>query len=164
MVGGCQPEAVEREVRAGASAESASDRLGDDWHEVLAHRSRATGSRASTARRFISNGLSAQEVRAALSDGGDELCRAATGDDEHWADKFGGPVAVALLAAEVSALMSHLNSRAAAVRSRAVDLALNRLSAVTVAAHLGVSRQKVYDVARGGSGEEYIHRVPWGQR
>ena len=106
--------------------------------------------------------MTAQDVRAALADGGDELCRAATSDDEHWADKFGGPVAVALLAAEVSALMSHLNSRAAAVRSRAVDAALNDLSAVTVAA--GVSRQKVYDVARGGPAEEYIRNVPWGRQ
>jgi hypothetical protein len=155
---------VDRAIGGDEEAGSVPQRLSAEWHDVLAHRSRATGSRARTAARFISNGLTAEDVRLALSDGGDELCRAAASEEAHWADKFGGPVAAALLAAEVSALMSHLNSRAAAVRSRAVDAALNDLSAVTVAAHLGVSRQKVYDVARGGPAEEYIHTVPWGRQ
>ena len=68
-----------------------------------------------------------------------------------WADEFGGYLAVALLAAEVSALAAHLNSRASAARGRAVDALLEEYSAVTVAARLGVSRQKVYEIARGGA-------------
>jgi hypothetical protein len=55
---------------------------------------------------------------------------------------------VALLAAEVSALAAHLNARASAVRALAVDALLEDFSAVTVAAYLGVSRQKVYDLSR----------------
>jgi hypothetical protein len=38
---------------------------------------------------------------------------------------FGGPLAVALLAAEVSALAAHLNARGSAVRALAVDALLD---------------------------------------
>jgi hypothetical protein len=69
---------------------------------------------------------------------------------------------VALLAAEVSSLAAHLNSRASSVRAHAVDELLDDFSAVTVAARLGVSRQKVYDISRGGVAGPFIDRVPWG--
>jgi hypothetical protein len=136
-------------------------RLDDEWNDVLAHRSRNTGDRQQAARRFIAAGVLAKQVRLALADGGDELYRAASRGGEAWSSNFGGPVAVALLAAEISALTSHLNSRAAGIRSVAVDLSLDDLSAVTVAARLGVSRQKVYEIARGGLGDDYITLVPW---
>lgn len=80
-----------------------------------------------------------------------------------WADRFGGPLAVALLAAEVSALAAHLNARGSAVRALAVDALLDEFSAVTVAAHLGVSRQKVYDLSRPTRISSYIDGVPWRQ-
>lgn len=149
------------------------------WDRVLAHRPPASGnggnggtgtSREETAARFIATGVTPERVAAALADGGDALHRAAAASgnnaddaDDSWAEPFGGLLAVALLAAEVSALTSHLNSRAAGVRSLAVDRLLDDLSAVTVAARLGVSRQKVYDVARGGLSTNYIDTVPWRQ-
>ncbi len=39
-------------------------------------------------------------MRAVLEDGGDSLYAAANSGAEDWADRFGGPLAVALLAAE----------------------------------------------------------------
>ena len=63
----------------------------------------------------------------------------------------GGLLAVALLAGEVAAFSAHLVSRASAVRSIAVDTLLDDFSAVSVAGDLGVSRQKVYEIARSGS-------------
>ena len=74
---------------------------------------------------------------------------AATSGTDDWADAFGGRLAAALLAAEVGALAAQLNSRASAVRALAVDGLLDEYSAVTVAARLGISRQKVYEVSRG---------------
>jgi hypothetical protein len=61
----------------------------------------------------------------------------ASGGGEDWADRFGGPLAVALLAAEVSALGAHLNARGSAMRARAVDA----LAVVVVwfASHSGVA-------------------------
>jgi hypothetical protein len=68
---------------------------------------------------------------------------------------------VALLAAEVSALAAHVNSRASVVRSRAVGELLDDYSAVTVAGGIGVSRQKVYDIGRPAPPRSFITRVPW---
>lgn len=96
-----------------------------------------------------------------LEDSGDALYAAASGGAKDWADRFGGPLAVALLAAEVSALAAHLNARGSAVRALAVDALLDEFSAVTVAAHLGVSRQKVYDLNRPTRISSYIDGVPW---
>jgi hypothetical protein len=45
----------------------------------------------------------------------------------------------------------------------AVDALLDEFSAVTVAAHLGVSRQKVYDLSRPTRISSYIDGVPWRQ-
>ncbi len=71
------------------------------------------------------------------------------------------PLAVALLSAEVSIFAAHLNSRASGVRSAAVAELLDEYSAVTVAAELGVARQKVYEIARAGLRPPYIEQVPW---
>jgi hypothetical protein len=49
------------------------------------------------------------------------------------------------------------------VRALAVDALLDEFSAVTVAAHLGVSRQKVYDLSRTTRVSSYIDGVPWRQ-
>jgi hypothetical protein len=118
----------------------------NDWTEILAHR--PADQRAAVIQRFSESGVGPEEVRAALADLGDVLCRAAQRRDRDWAEPFGGQVAVALLAAEVRALAAYLNSRASAVRGRAVEALLDDYSAVTVATRLGVSRQKVYEVAR----------------
>ncbi len=131
------------------------------WNEVLAHRPPDQRSGAET--RFVNSGIPPETVKAVLDDGGDTLYAAAAGRQPGWADPFGGPLAVALLAAEVSALAAHLNSRASAVRATAVEALLDEFSAVTVAAGLGVSRQKVYDICRGNLGTDYISHVPWRQ-
>jgi hypothetical protein len=136
---------------------------GGDWSAVLPHRSAKELSDVAT--RFERAGLTRGRVLQALSDGGDALHAAAQRGEAGWADEFGGPMAAALLAAEVSALAAHLNSRASVVRARAVDSLLDDYSAVTVAAELGVSRQKVYDIARGnGRPSEHISHVPWRTR
>lgn len=116
------------------------------WEEILSHR--PADQRAAVAQRFVECGVSPNDVAAALADLGDALCQAATHPDRDWAKPFGGEVAVALLAAEVSALAARLNSRASAIRARAVDTLLDEYSAVAVAARLGVSRQKVYEIAQ----------------
>lgn len=117
-----------------------------DWSGVLAHR--PVDQRVAIVQRFEESGTDAEQVRAVLVDLGDRLCQAAQRDDSDWAEPFGGPVAVALLAAEVSALAAYLNARASAVRGRAVEDLLDDYSAVTVAARLGVSRQKVYEIGK----------------
>jgi hypothetical protein len=129
------------------------------WDVVLAHRTPDT--RAPVRERFASAGVSPEQVRAALADGGDELFAAAAGGAADWAEPFGGPLAVALIAAEVSALAAHLTSRASAVRALAVEALLDDFSAVTVAARLGVSRQKVYDIARPNPTSSFIDHAPW---
>ena len=129
------------------------------WEAVLAHRPAEV--RDAVRDRFVEHGITAEQVRAVLEDGGDDLYAAASSGAEDWADRFGGPLAVALLAAEVSALAAHLNARGSAVRALAVDALLDEFSAVTVAAHLGVSRQKVYDLSRTNRISSYIDGVPW---
>lgn len=115
------------------------------------------------AQRFQASGLSPDQVRRVLVDGGDALYEAATSGEPGWADRFGGPLAAALLAAEVSALAAHLNSRGSAVRALAIDVLLDDFSAITVAARLGVSRQKVYEISRGDHTGHFIECVPWRQ-
>lgn len=129
------------------------------WSAVLVHR--PADQREAIENRFLENGVAAEQVRAVLADGGDALYAAARSGRPDWTDDFGGPLAVALLAAEVSALAAHLNSRASAVRAVAVDALLDDLSAVTVAARLGISRQKVYDLTRGSVTGPYLDTVPW---
>ncbi|WP_141923126.1 hypothetical protein [Haloactinospora alba] len=131
-----------------------------EWDAVLAHR--PDDVRAQVAERFIACGVTPDQVAAVLADMGDDLYAAATSGDEHWAETYGGGLAVALLSAEVSSLAAHLNSRASAVRAVAVDGLLEDFSAVTVAAHLGVSRQKIYGVARGSVNGPFIKRAPRG--
>ncbi|WP_199434234.1 hypothetical protein [Qaidamihabitans albus] len=132
------------------------------WDAVLAHRPAEV--RADVADRFVENGITPTGVAAVLADMGDGLHAAAATGDEHWAERFGGPLAVALLAAEVSALAAHLNSRASAVRAIAVGGLLDDFSAVTIAARLGVSRQKVYDIARGSAIGPFIEHALGGSR
>jgi hypothetical protein len=117
------------------------------WDAVLAHR--PADVRASVQDRLIAAGVSPEQVGDALSDFGAELYAAATGGAADWAKPFGGALTVALLAAEVGALTAHLTSRSSTIRAVAVDALLDDFSAVTVAGRLGVSRQKVYDIAGG---------------
>ena len=130
-----------------------------DWDAALAHRPPDT--RDAIRERLESAGVSAEQVVAALADGGDELFAAATSGAVDWAKAHGGPLAVALLAAEVGAMTAHLTSRSSAIRAAAVETLLDDYSAVTVANRLGVSRQKVYDIARPNPGATYLDRAPW---
>jgi len=132
---------------------------GYTWRDVLAHRPEEQ--RQATAERFIAAGVEAETVHRALLDGGDALHAAASSGAEEWAQQFGGPLPAALLAAEVSLLAAHLVSRASAVRALAVEALLDDYSAVAVAAALGVSRQKVYDIGKGGSTTSFIDIAPW---
>jgi hypothetical protein len=129
------------------------------WDVVLAHR--PPDGRAAVRERFESAGVAAGQVLAALSDGGDELYAAAAGGSHDWAKPFGGALAVALLAAEVSAMTAHLTSRGSAIRAVAVEALLDDYSAVTVANRLGVSRQKVYEIARPNTTTPFLDRAPW---
>lgn len=119
--------------------------------------------RSAVCDRFAENGITPARVKAVLDDGGDALYAAARSGERDWADRFGGPLAVALLAAEVSSLAAHLNSRASTVRALAVDALLDDFSAVTVATRLGVSRQKVYEISRGAATSAVIDLAPWRQ-
>lgn len=132
-----------------------------EWQSVLAHRAEDDGSRAAAAARFMAAGVGAAQVREALSDAGDALYQAARRRSPGWAEPFGGTLAVALLAAEVSVFAAHVNSRASGIRSEAVAELLEDYSAVTVAGELGVSRQKVYEISRSGLRPPYIDHVPW---
>ncbi|MBX3067463.1 MAG: hypothetical protein IT191_08735 [Microbacteriaceae bacterium] len=131
-----------------------------DWDDVLAYRP-AGQQRAEVRDRLAASGVTPETLSRVLADGGDELNARATMATKDWADPFGGPLAAALLAAEVSALSAHLNSRAANVRARAVEDLLDEVSVVAVASHLGVSRQKVYELGRARLGANFIDRVPW---
>jgi hypothetical protein len=131
------------------------------WERTLAHR--PPEARGVVCHRFADSGITPDQVKAVLDDGGDALYAAASSGSKDWTDRFGGPLAVALLAAEVSALCAHLNARGSAVRALAVDALLDDFSAVTVAARLGVSRQKVYELSRASRGSSFIDQVPWRQ-
>jgi hypothetical protein len=115
------------------------------WDELLAHRPADT--REAVQQRLIAAGVGPRQLRAALDDFGDELFAAATSGADDWAKPFGGTLAVALLAAEIGAFTARLTSRSSTIRAIAVDDLLDNFSAVTVAGRLGVSRQKVYDIA-----------------
>lgn len=132
------------------------------WSRVLAHREceRATTVDA-IVERFRAAGVTPADVESHLQDGGDRLYAAAASGQEGWAADFGGERAVALLAAEVSALMSHLVARAAMVRSVCVEALLDEFSAVTVASALGVARQKVYELGKTSISSDYVSRTPW---
>ncbi|QQS00212.1 MAG: hypothetical protein IPK37_15115 [Austwickia sp.] len=133
-----------------------------DWVRVLAHRQKEGQHVVETViERFRDAGVRPSEVESHLCDGGDRLYSAARLHDERWADEFGGPRAVALLAAEVSALMSHLVARAASVRSVGVEALLDEFSAVTVASVIGVARQKVYELAKPEVDGDYVAHSPW---
>lgn len=146
--------------RGDSAAVSPRDGLENRWSHALAHRTDDASLQEAVAR-FEAHGVTPQQVHAAVTDGGDALYMAAASGREDWAEAFGGPLAAALLAAEVSALAAHLNSRASGVRALAVAQLLDDFSAVTVASQIGVARQKVYEVARGGLKPPYIQRVPW---
>ena len=132
------------------------------WDAVLAHR--PPESRDRVRERFQAAGVGPEQVRAALQDGGDGLYAAAVSNAAEWAKPYGGPLAVALLAAEVGALTAHLTSRSSAIRAVAVEALLDDYSAVTVANRLGVSRQKVYDLARPGNTTTFVDHAPWRNR
>ena len=117
------------------------------WDDVLAHR--PADAREPVRDRLVAAGVGPEQVREAIDDFGAEMFAAATGGAADWAKPFGGPLAVALLAAEVGAFTAHLTSRSSTIRAIAVDELLDEFSAVTVAGRLGVSRQKVYDIAGG---------------
>jgi hypothetical protein len=131
------------------------------WDTILAHR--PPDSREAIRERFASAGVEPSQVHAALTDGGDQLFAAATSGVDDWAKPFGGALAVALLAAEVGAMTAHLTSRSSAIRAVAVEALLDEFSAVTVAGRLGVSRQKVYDIARPSSTGSFLDQAPWRQ-
>ena len=138
---------------------SSQPRGDTSWDTALAHR--PPDVRPAIRERFEAAGVHAEDVLAALADGGDELFAAATGGAADWAKQWGGPLAVALLAAEVGAMTAHLTSRSSAIRAAAVEALLDDYSAVTVANRLGVSRQKVYEIARPNSTGSFIDHSPW---
>lgn len=126
---------------------------------ILSHR--PPDERTAAAGRFEAAGLSAAMVQSVLADGGDRLYAAASAGEPGWAVPFGGTLAVALLAAEVGALAAQLGRRASGIRSLAAADLLEDFSAVTVAEELGVSRQKIYEIARGGLRGPHLDTVPW---
>ena len=133
-----------------------------EWARVLAHRRREGPATVDAAiARFRAAGVTPVEVESHLEDAGDRLYGAAAAGEEDWALAFGGERAVALLAAEVGALMAHLVARAASVRSVCVDALLEEFSAVTVAGALGVARQKVYELARPSVDPDFLTTAPW---
>jgi len=130
-----------------------------EWASVLAHR--PEGTHPDVIGRFEAAGIEPKQVLEVLSDAGDALYAAALAGGDNWSEPFGGPLAAALLAAEISALAAHLNSRASALRAAAVNVLLDEYSAVTVGAYLGVSRQKVYEIGRGEITNSYLEQTPW---
>ncbi|WIY81433.1 hypothetical protein [Propionimicrobium sp. PCR01-08-3] len=133
-----------------------------EWTGVLAHRRKdSPATVAAVIERFEAAGVTPGEVASHLEDGGDRLYAAAASGADNWASAFGGEQAAALLAAEVSALMSHLVARAAGVRSVCVEALLDEFSAVTVGGALGVARQKVYELARASVDPDYLKTTPW---
>lgn len=120
-----------------------------EWASVLAHRPDLTAREAAQAR-FESQGVSAELVAASLADTGEALFRDISSGRPDWAVPYGGLLAAALIAGEVAVYSSALVARASSVRAVAVDALLEDFSAISVAASLGVSRQKVYEIARGG--------------
>lgn len=153
---------MERNPRGDKLQPGPASSTADQWTRVLAHRRKdAPTTVAAVIERFEAAGVTPDQVASHLEDGGDRLYAAAASGAEGWAAGFGGERAVALLAAEVSALMSHLVARAASVRSVCVEALLDEFSAVTVAGALGVARQKVYELARPSVDPAYLTTTPW---
>ena len=146
-----------------AAAAVTADPRATGWRDLPAYRDPSDPATTAALARLEAAGVTAQEVLAALRDAGDALHEQATSNDDDWSERFGGPLSTALLAAEVGALAAHLASRAAAVRSRAVRELMQDYSAVAVAEALGVSRQKVYDIAREVDRPAFIRTSPWRQ-
>lgn len=121
----------------------------DSWEEILSHR--AEQERQGIQDRFLSHGVSSAIVAEALRDGGATLAASALSRAPEWSVPYGGLVGAALVAGEVAAHASWLVSRAASVRSLAVENLLEDISAVTLAQMLGISRQKVYEIARSAN-------------
>lgn len=121
-----------------------------DWGIVLAHREDPAVA-AEVRRRFEEQGLGPGKVAVVLRDGGERLYTDAASGRTGWAVPYGGLLAAALLASEAAARSASLVSRAAAVRAGAVDALLEDVSAVQVAAQLGISRQKVHEIGRAGA-------------
>ncbi len=145
----------------GDTSDAATAGADPEWDAVLAHRADDPDGRCALIERFVAAGVAPRQVADVLADGGDALYAAARTGSTNWTEPFGGAAAVALLAAELSTLAAQLNSRASGIRSVAVDQLMDQFSAVTVAAALGVSRQKVYEIARAGLRPPYIEEVPW---
>lgn len=120
------------------------------WESVLAHRTDPGAAELARAR-FESQGIPVELVAASLADSGAALFREVSSGRTDWAVPYGGLLGAALIAGEVAIYCSTLVARASAVRSVAVDALLEDFSAVSVAADLGISRQKVYEIARGGA-------------
>lgn len=135
----------------------------EEWHQVLAHRVSGGADVTDLIARYTNCGITPHQVRQVLMDGGDGLYAAATSGESNWTEQFGGPLGATLLATEVSVFASHLNTRASGVRSVAVEALLEDYSAVTVAAELGISRQKVYEIARDGLRGPHLPHLPWSQ-
>lgn len=144
------------------------------WQAALPHRVHE-GTFHETVRRLANAGVTPEVLLDAYADGGDALYRSALegGDPVNripgestpeWAERHGGPLAVALVAAEVSALQAHLSARAAFVRSRAVRDLLLTWPASSLALDLGVARQKVYRIGRSGKPTDFVATAPWTDR
>lgn len=117
------------------------------WDDVLAYRADPVAA-TEVINRLVAAGVTPDAVSASLRDAGSGLADDAVSGRADWAASYGGLLAAALIASEVAAYASHLISRASAIRSIAIDALLDDHSAVSVAADLGVSRQKVYEIAR----------------
>jgi len=78
----------------------------NDWDSVLAHR--PPEQRPAVRERFIEIGIGPDQVSGALVDLGRSLADAMAAGADGWADRFGGHLAVALLAAEVGAFAARL--------------------------------------------------------
>jgi hypothetical protein len=134
------------------------------WREAGSAAAHAEGRPSLDATDPLDNkGIAADSLRLALEDSGAALYAAALGGEPGWADPFGGPLAAALLAAEMTSLAARLNSRAAAVRALAVGALLDEFSAVAVATRLGVTRQTVHEMSRATTQRQFMTTAPWRQ-
>lgn len=129
------------------------------WAEVLTYR--PPEQQAEVVSRLEAQGLTPIDLQRALIDGGDALYAALQQENEIAFEPFGGVLAATLLAAEVGALSAHLTARAARIRAVTLQHLLNDYSAVTLAVHLGVARQKIYELAKPQQAAHFLSRVPW---
>ena len=151
--------------RGDITSDSIDVRADPEWLRVLAHRQREpVAVLEAVIERFRAAGVTPGSVESHLQDAGDRLYAAAASGRVSWAAEFGGDRVVALIAAEVSALASHLVARAAGIRAASIEALLEEYSAVTVASSLGVARQKVYELAKGSVGTDFIKTTPWSSK